>query len=78
LSDLALRENYAGICGQYLLLYKKLVQKHREVEQKIGTGFVRSRHCFYRELKRGVSWVFTDHAVKLHNYQQTLLKRQDS
>ena len=76
MSDIAIRENYAGVLGQYLLLNNELVQRHRQVGQKIGTGFVRSRHCFYRELNRDVTWVFSDHAIKLRKFQQRLLKRQ--
>ncbi|MCH7880329.1 MAG: glycerophosphodiester phosphodiesterase [Proteobacteria bacterium] len=78
LSDLAMRENYAGISGQYLLVNNKLVRQHGDVDQKTGTGFVRSRHCFYRELNRGITWIFTNHAVKLRNFQQILLKHHNS
>ena len=75
LSEIALRENYAGVSGQYLLLNHKLVRRHGEVDQKTGTGFVRSRQCFYRELNRNVTWVFTNHAIILHGFRQALLKR---
>lgn len=77
-SDMALRENYAGISGHYLLLNKKLARRHGDVDQKTGTGFVRSRNCFYRELNRRITWVFTNHAVKLRSFQQALLKHHNS
>lgn len=77
MSDIALRENYGGIGGHYLLLGNKLVRRHKEVDQKIGTGFVRSRRCFYRELNRNITWVFTNHAIKLRDIQQAILMHAD-
>jgi glycerophosphoryl diester phosphodiesterase len=75
ISENALQNDYAGICGQYLLISENTIRKHSRRKQKIGTGFARSRFCFYRELNRGVEWIFTNHALKLHSMQQELLKR---
>ena len=75
LSEMALEEIYAGISGQYLLVSKNTIQKHGRHNQKIGTGFVGSRYCFYRELNRGVEWIFTNHAIKLRSFQQELLSQ---
>ncbi len=74
LSEMALAESYAGISGQYLLISKNTIQKHGRRNQKTGTGFVGSRNCFYRELNRGVEWIFTNHAIKLRCIQQELLR----
>ena len=74
LSDKALAENYAGISGQYLLISKNTIRAHSRRNQKTGTGFVCSRNCFYRELNRGVEWIFTNHAFKLRSFQQELLR----
>ena len=74
-SKRALQENYAGLSGQYLLLTKQLIQKHRNSNQKAGTGFIGSRFCFYRELNRRVEWIFTDDALKLCSIRQKLLVR---
>ena len=73
-SQKALQNNYAGISGQYLLVTKKLIQKHAQSNQKAGTGFVRSRYCFYRELNRGVEWIFTNHALKMCAIRSKLLQ----
>ena len=73
-SETALQNNYAGISGQYLLVSKHLIQKHGSINQKSGTGFVRSRYCFYRELNRGVEWIFTNHALKMHAIRKKLLQ----
>ncbi len=65
----------AGVCGQYLLLSRALIRRHHSQGQKLGTGFIASRFCFYRELNRGVDWIFTNHALKLGAIRQELLKR---
>ena len=65
----------AGVCGQYLLLNQALIRRHHQQEQRLGTGFIASRYCFYRELNRGVDWIFTNHALKLRAIRQELLKR---
>jgi len=74
-SEKALEGNYAGISGQYLLIGENTIRKHGRRNQKTGTGFAGSRFCFYRELNRGVEWIFTNHALKLHKIQQELLTR---
>jgi len=75
LSEKALVENYAGISGQYLLTSENTIRNHGRRNQKTGTGFVGSRYCFYRELNRGVEWIFTNHAIKLRSFQQELLNQ---
>jgi len=70
-----LTRNLAGVCGQYLLLNRALIQRHHRQGQKLGTGFIASRFCLYRELNRGVDWIFTNHALKLGAIRQELLKR---
>ena len=65
LSDLSIRENYGGILGHYLLLTAPVVKKHQNHQQKVGTGFVNSKWCLFRELNRGIHWIFSDNAVDL-------------
>jgi len=77
-SEMALQDNYAGISGQYLLISKNTIRKHALYNQKTGTGFVASRFCFYRELNRGVEWIFTNRALMLRSIQQRLLTHLDS
>ena len=75
ISQHAILEGYAGISGQYLLMSDRLIKKHAYHQQKIGTGFTRSRYCFYRELNRDVEWIFTNHAIKLSNIRRKLLSK---
>lgn len=70
----ALVRNFAGACGQYLLLNRDMIKRHHRQGQKVGTGFIASRFSLYRELNRGVDWVFTNHALKLVAIRQTLLR----
>jgi len=70
----ALTHELGGVCGQYLLLNQGLIRRHHREGQKLGTGFIASRFCLYRELNRGVDWVFTNHALKLEAIRQGLLK----
>lgn len=73
LSRQALARGLAGVSGQYLLLSSGMIRRHHSQGQKIGTGFVASRFCLYRELNRGVDWIFTNHALKLCKIRQHLL-----
>jgi glycerophosphoryl diester phosphodiesterase len=74
-SHAALTGDLGGVCGQYLLLNQGLLQRHHQRRQKLGTGFIESRFCFYRELNRGVDWIFTNHALRLEAIRQELLQR---
>lgn len=67
ISDIAVKEDYGGITGHYLLLTARYLSKHQQNSQKVGTGFIRSKNCLYRELNRGIEWIFTNHAVKLQS-----------
>ncbi|MDH3761454.1 MAG: glycerophosphodiester phosphodiesterase family protein [Gammaproteobacteria bacterium] len=66
---------YGGLCGHYLLLSNALLERHHAQGQKLGSGFPASRQCFYRELNRGVDWVFTNRALKLGAIRRCLLER---
>ncbi|MFT5217966.1 MAG: glycerophosphoryl diester phosphodiesterase [Planctomycetota bacterium] len=69
-----LKSGLAGIGGQYLLLSNKMIRDHHRCNQKVGSGFSASRFCFYRELNRGVDWIFTNDAVRLQKIRQRLLR----
>jgi glycerophosphoryl diester phosphodiesterase len=73
LSDLALMKSYGGIAGHYLLISDSLLKKHHSRNQCIGTGYIRSKNCLFRELNRGVEWIFSNHAIKLQSICNSLL-----
>lgn len=65
LSDGVVSGGYGGLTGHYMLLGDGIKERHAGAGQQIGTGFIRSRNCLYREINRGVEWIFTNDAVKL-------------
>jgi glycerophosphoryl diester phosphodiesterase len=65
LSALAIQKKYGGIMGHYYLLNSSLVKKHLALGQKIGTGIIDSKNCLFRELNRGVEWLFSNNAVEM-------------
>jgi len=74
LSVAALEREFDGVSAQYLLLGQSVIRRHHLQGQKLGTGFVASRRCFYREVNRGVDWIFSNHALKLEAIRQELLR----
>ncbi len=65
MSELSLEHGYGGIGGHYLLLGEKLRRRHAASGQRLGTGFPSSRNCLFREINRGIEWVFSNDAVAL-------------
>jgi glycerophosphoryl diester phosphodiesterase len=76
LSDAALAHGFDGVSAQYLLLGRSTIHRHHRQGQKLGTGFAASRYCFYREVNRGVDWIFSNHALKLEAIRQELLREE--
>jgi len=74
LSNLALLKNYRGVTGHYFLLTHMLLKKHHKQKQHIGTGFIDSKNCLFRELNRDVKWIFSNNAVELQDICNSLLK----
>jgi len=75
MSQVALQSNYGGVAGHYLLVTNSLIRKHLGKNQKIGTGFVDSENCLFRELNRGTEWIFSNNAVQLQTIVNSSLKR---
>ncbi len=73
LSELALVHHYGGLTGHYLLLGRHTVNAHRSFGQQVGTGHIGSRNALYRELNRGVEWVFSNDAVAMQGLVDRLL-----
>jgi glycerophosphoryl diester phosphodiesterase len=75
MSRYALEQGCVGLGGHYLLLNKTLQARHRAAGQVLGTGFPASRNCLFRELNRGIEWVFSNHAVALQAELDRALSR---
>lgn len=74
-SKIAIREQHGGILGHYLLVSDRYQNRHGRHGQKIGTGFAESPSCLFRELNRGVEWIFSNQAAVL---QQVINKHMDA
>ncbi|MFZ5572290.1 MAG: glycerophosphodiester phosphodiesterase [Thermodesulfobacteriota bacterium] len=65
LSRLALEEGYGGVNGHYLFMSDGRIRMHHARGQQVGTGFISSRNCLYREIARGVDFIYSNHAARL-------------
>ena len=59
-SRLAIGKGYGGITGHYALVGRRVIRRHHELGNKVGTGIIRSANSLYREMKKGVDWLFTE------------------
>lgn len=73
MSELTLKENFGGFTGQYLLVGPETIRRHHERGQIVGTGFADSRNLLFREINRGVDWIFTNHAPEMAAIIRSLL-----
>lgn len=73
LSRVSIERKLGGLTGHFLFLNDRLKHRHELVGQTIGTGFITSKNCLFRELNRGVEWIFSNHAVKLKKVRDDYL-----
>ena len=73
LSEVAIRHNYGAIAGHYLLVNRNVLEKHHRKGQKVGTGYPRSKSCLFREINRGVDWIFSNNAGQLQRIVNQLI-----
>ena len=71
-SKLALEKEYCGVAGHYLLLTDAILKKHHQNGQLAGSGYPGSKNCLFREINRGVEWIFSNNAGEL----QAIINRQ--
>ena len=64
-SRLALSRGLGGVCGHYLFATRCHLRRHHRAGQGVGTGYPASKNVLFREINRGVDWLFTNHAVAL-------------
>jgi glycerophosphoryl diester phosphodiesterase len=71
---LAAREGYGGLAGHYAVVGRSDIEQQHAAGRQVGTGYVRAPNCLWRELNRGVDWIFSNHAAEV----QALLRRLQS
>ena len=77
LSRASLELKLGGLTGHYLLLSNTLKQRHSLAGQPIGTGFISSKNCLFRELNRDIQWIFSNDAVKIQKIRDDHLDALD-
>lgn len=75
MSSWTLQYNWGGITGHYLLMSQKVINLHHQAQQKTGVGFISSRNSLYREVNRGVDWLFTNHPIQIQSWLDDLIKK---
>ena len=64
-SRLALTHGYAGVAGHFLLINSRMAAQHQAQGQQVGVGYPRSANSLFREVNRGVDWIFSNHACEM-------------
>lgn len=59
------RHQWGGVCSHFAIVHNAMIRRHHALGQCIGTGFPASRNCLYREINRGVDWIFSNNAGAL-------------
>ncbi len=75
LSEISIQENYGGLLGHYLFLTKSYLIKHQMQNQMVGTAYIKSRNSLFRELNRGVEWVFSNNAIEIQSIRNSCLEK---
>jgi glycerophosphoryl diester phosphodiesterase len=74
-SKLAIEKEYCGVAGHYLLLTDAILKKHHQNSQLVGTGYSGSKNCLFREINRGVEWIFSNNAGELQTIINGLVNK---
>lgn len=61
----SLQQPYGGVLGHYLLLTHSKINRLKAAQQQVGVGFIDSKFSLYRELNRGMEWIFTNNALPM-------------
>ncbi len=69
--QLSLEKKYGGVLGHYLLLNnRRLKQLQTDKDQVFGVGMIDSKYALYRELNRGIQWLFSNNIPLLESCLQ--------
>lgn len=69
--EYALAHDSAGLAGSYMLMGEEHLAELQAAGRQVGSGFVTSRNVLWREISRGVDWIFSNRAAEL---QQILVE----
>lgn len=60
-----LDSGWGGLCGHFTMMSNPLVRRLKSRGKAAGTGYAASRNCLFREVRRGIDWIFSNNAVEL-------------
>lgn len=66
--------DWSGVSGHYLLLTNAICERQHRAGKSVGSGFSNSRNVLFREINRGVDWVFSNEAVAMQKLIDKLQK----
>ena len=64
---LSMQQHFGGVLAHYFLLRESQINQLRAANQLIGVGFVDSKNSLYREMNRGIPFLFTNNAADIMN-----------
>lgn len=70
ISGEALARGRGGMAGHFSALRHRHIERHRAAAQVVGSGLPASREVLFHEAARGVTHVFTNHALRLERYRR--------
>ncbi len=76
-SRLALERGYGGVAGHFGLVGRRCLERHHRHGQQVGCGMVDSPRGVYREVDRGVDWIFSNRAAPLARICGARRRRND-
>jgi glycerophosphoryl diester phosphodiesterase len=65
LSRWVANHQWGGICAHYTMMQSSIIAQHHRLGQTVGTGYPGSRNCLFREINRGIDWIFSNNAGQL-------------
>lgn len=67
---------WGGLCGHYTMIGNPMVRRLKSRGKAAGTGYAASRNCLFREVRRGIEWIFSNNAVELQRMINAELEQE--
>ena len=78
MASYAREHNLGGLLGHYLFLNNKFTKQFHENKQFIATGYVNSKNLLFREVNRGVDWIFSNDAIMINQIRKQAIELIES
>jgi glycerophosphoryl diester phosphodiesterase len=59
---------FGAVSGHFMQLNNQRLSACKAQGLTTGTGFIETKGALYREISRGIDWIFTDHPLRLKAY----------